>query len=103
MAPDFRELTDKVKMYCYFTTQDNATADPAILSVTALKVEFTKWLITDCDLPDPVFVGKSQGNKCCIFMFIQTLTYEYQRPHLNQDSLSRTHSAHIHTAQLSAI
>lgn len=41
----FRELTDKVKMYCYFT-QDNATADTATLSMTALKGAFKIWLIT---------------------------------------------------------
>jgi len=45
MAPHFRELTDKVKIYCYFT-QDNATADTATLSMTAQKEAFKKWLIT---------------------------------------------------------
>jgi hypothetical protein len=45
MAPHFRELTDKVKIYCYFT-QDNATADIATLLMTAQKEAFKKWLIT---------------------------------------------------------
>jgi hypothetical protein len=74
MAPYFREITDEVKMYCYFT-QENATADKATLSMTVLKEAFKKWLVTKRPWPTCSSFCQKISGKQLLHINVHTNSY----------------------------